>query len=104
MILTLGGDGVPVLRSVRVPWQVPGPVVRERVAAQRSGASACVTWRNGVGASVAGEDPWLVREKWRLKPDFWGVGLSRACPVDVVGAHNRVTWPDLRFRRFRSLI
>jgi hypothetical protein len=29
-----------------------------------------VTGRNGAGASVLGEDPWLVREKWRLKPDF----------------------------------
>jgi hypothetical protein len=40
-----------------------------------------MTGRNGAGSSVVGEDPWLVREKWRLKPDFWGVGLSRACPV-----------------------
>ena len=36
-----------------------------------------MTGRHGAGASVLGEVQWLVREKWRLKPDFWGVGVSR---------------------------
>jgi hypothetical protein len=42
--------------------EVPMPAVRSRPLG--------VTGRNGAGASVRGEDPWLVREKWRLKPDF----------------------------------
>jgi hypothetical protein len=29
-----------------------------------------VTGKNGPGASVLGEDPWLGGEEWRLKPDF----------------------------------
>jgi hypothetical protein len=39
-----------------------------------------VTGKNGPGASVLGEDPWLGGEEWRLKPDFLGEG----CRVRVL--------------------
>ena len=35
-----------------------------------------VTGRNGVGASVVGEDPWLVQKKMATQPGFLGCGIA----------------------------
>lgn len=73
---------IPAARRGAMPGEVPVPAcvrVPGKCLALSSATGSRlnapervlgVTGRNGAGASVLGEVPWLGREKWRLKSDF----------------------------------